>query len=98
MGRREAVRPHPQERTGVLSYDDEDSDWDIEIPDDSEEHGTVECPHCGADIYEDAPQCPVCGEYVIRGSGEFWKHKPGWYVLLALLGIIAVIVALTAVP
>lgn len=77
--------------------DDWDEDWEDE-PEEPIEAGTIECPHCGAEIYEEAPQCPRCGEYVVHGTGEFWKNKPIWYVLLALLGIVAVIVALAGMP
>lgn len=69
---------------------DLDEDWPAE--DDATE--LVPCPHCGADIYEDAPQCPVCGDYVMPDTSE-WTGKPIWYVLLALAGLAAVILILS---
>lgn len=75
--------------------DDEDPDWEEEdFPDDDEESFTITCPACGAAIYEDAPQCPQCGEYVTRGSASVWQGKPVWYILLACLGIVAVIIVM----
>lgn len=67
-----------------------DEDWPAE--DDSTE--VVPCPVCGADIYEDAPQCPACGEYVIPDT-SVWSGKPTWYLLLALAGLAAVILVLS---
>jgi len=71
-----------------------DDDWDDDdlddYPEDMDEAGTIPCPNCGAEIYEESPQCPVCGEYVTRRSGRVWDGKPYWYILLGLCGIIAV--------
>ncbi|SFI88264.1 SIR2 family protein [Planctomicrobium piriforme] len=69
----------------------DDSDWDDDWPEDSDEADTIPCPSCGAEIHEDSPQCPVCGDYVIHRPGRVWDGKPLWYIALALLGIIAVI-------
>jgi predicted nucleic acid-binding Zn ribbon protein len=68
-----------------------DSVWDEDWPDDADGHGTVPCPHCGAEIYEDAPQCPACGDYVTPGGHRLWGGKPIWYIVIALLGVVAVI-------
>ncbi|WP_437187004.1 hypothetical protein SH668x_000378 [Planctomicrobium sp. SH668] len=69
----------------------EDDDLDDDYPEDSEDHGTIPCPSCGADIYEDAPQCPICGEYVTSTSRSAWDGKPLWYIIIGLAGIFAVI-------
>ena len=55
-------------------YLDEDDELeDREYPDEADGHSFadehdddlyVACPECGADVYEDAPQCPQCGWYV----------------------------------
>ncbi|HWL09710.1 MAG TPA: zinc-ribbon domain-containing protein [Planctomicrobium sp.] len=82
----------------MTRYDEADDwdQWDEEYPDEPDESGTVECPNCGTDVYEDAPSCPVCGEYLVTGSrtGPAWQGKPMWYVTLAMIGIFAVIAAL----
>ena len=77
----------------------DDDEWDDEDwPDDDDgETLTISCPNCRADIYEDAEQCPHCGEYVERtATSAVWDGRPGWWILLGALGIIATIVALTA--
>ena len=75
-----------------------DSDDDPEYPDeDDSDHGdtdTVVCQHCGADVYEDADQCPACGMYLIPDT-RTWSGRSIWWIGLGLLGIIAVILALT---
>jgi hypothetical protein len=70
-------------------HDDlEDEDWD-DGPDDAES-SVAECPKCGADIYEDAVRCPICGDYVTRSTSP-WPGRPMWWRLLGLAGVIAVI-------
>ena len=68
-------------------WSDDQDDW----ADEDEPADTVRCSNCGADIYEEAEQCPACGEYVVHTSGPPWQGKPGWYVALAILGVIAVL-------
>ncbi len=70
--------------------DDEFPDED-DVDDDSSV--TVPCPECGAEIYEDALRCPVCGNYVSHKSGV-WSGRPGWWILLGLLGILAAMLTL----
>lgn len=68
---------------------------DNEFPDhqfDDESTETLPCPQCGAQVYEEAERCPVCGTYIIQAS--VWTGRPGWWILLALLGIGAAILAL----
>lgn len=73
------------------SWDDDDefdgSDFDSSDDGDSR---TIECRMCGCDVYEDAPQCPVCGEW-IEHTPRIWAGRPWWWVWLGMLGIIAVI-------
>lgn len=69
--------------------DDADADW----PDDDDgETLTIPCPFCKADIYEESEQCPHCGEYVVRSSTA-WNGKPIWWIILGILGIIAMMFA-----
>jgi hypothetical protein len=77
-------------------WPEEGEDWEDEPWSDEEAPADlVPCPNCGAEVYEDAERCPVCGEYVVHGSSPAWQGKPGWYVALAVLGTIAVIVVLS---
>ncbi len=51
--------------------------------------GTEPCPSCSADIYEDADQCPRCGEYIIPGGIAARKWPAWWWIAfgLALLAL-----------
>lgn len=77
--------------------DDDDSDsgaeWSEDPDDSDDETETVSCPKCGIDVYEDAPQCPLCGEY-LTPNHSVWSGRPVWFTLLAVTGIVAVIVTL----
>ncbi|MBN2473078.1 MAG: zinc-ribbon domain-containing protein [Pirellulales bacterium] len=69
---------------------------DSEFPDDEfddEISETVPCPQCGADVYEDAVQCPACGTYITH-EANVWSGRPAWWIVLGLLGILAVILTL----
>jgi len=67
---------------------------DDEYPDEDEVTLTVPCPACGAEVYEDAVRCPVCGDYITHDT-SLWSGRPGWWVLLGLLGVLALIGVLT---
>ena len=60
------------------------------------ESAVSECPKCGADIYEDAVRCPLCGEYVTH-STSVWSERPAWWRVLGLAGILAVIAGIVFV-
>ena len=72
---------------------------DYEYPDvpddDDDETPTVVCPECGAEVYEDAPRCPACGNYITSpAAASFWQNRPRWWIVLGILGIVATIAAL----
>lgn len=66
---------------------------DVDPREDDDSTETVECPLCHADVYEDAEQCPVCGEFIPR-TPSAWSDKPTWWIALGILGIITLLVAL----
>ncbi len=74
------------------SFDDDDDFDDGSQFDDSDDDvsPTVECRMCGCEVYEDAAQCPVCGEW-IEHTPRIWAGRPWWWVWLGMIGIIAVI-------
>ena len=86
--------------------DDSDDEWDDDEwadeefgwnePDDSET-ATVACPACGREVYSEADRCPSCGEPVELSGTALWLGKPAWYILLGMLGIIAVLLAMSGV-
>lgn len=77
--------------------DDEwNDDSDVDAEDWGEDDGptpTVSCKNCGHDMYEDVVACPICGHYAVERRPGI-SGQPIWYLLLAGLGIVAVIVAL----
>jgi predicted amidophosphoribosyltransferase len=56
-------------------------------------HSGAKCPSCGADVYDDAEVCQVCGDYIVPESGGgsrvVWK-----VVALVVLVAVAVMMAL----
>lgn len=68
----------------------ENNDFDDDATD------TVACPHCGADVYEDADYCPVCDNCITVASGASpLLGRPLWWILLGLAGVTATLAALT---
>jgi len=70
---------------------------DDEFPDEDEFDDDLSpvapCPQCGAEVYEDAVQCPICGTY-ITDHGNLWTGRPLWWIVLGLLGAVATVLAL----
>lgn len=66
---------------------DPEGPQEIDLVDgDDDETETVACPHCGADVYEDADRCPHCGEWIAAGGGgSTW---PLWVAGIALVLIL----------
>ncbi|MBN1911842.1 MAG: zinc ribbon domain-containing protein [Pirellulales bacterium] len=91
----------------MTSYDRYDDEWfddpahpldDREYPDeddpDDDEAETIRCEECGAEVYEDAVACPVCGHYLTGSSVNVFSGRPGWWILLGALGIAALVFTL----
>jgi hypothetical protein len=78
-------------------YDPDDESFDCDDPDeldsDDDLTETVPCPECGAEVYEEAEQCPRCGSYITHG-GSVWAGRPIWWIVLGLLGLVAGVLAL----
>ncbi len=80
-------------RQWVHESDDGDDEDYLDDADDSPSE-TIRCSHCGAEIYEDAVQCPHCGSYVTADTNP-WSGRSFWWIALGLLGIVALIGALS---
>ena len=69
-----------------------------EFPDedehDDEAVDTVPCPECGHEVFDEAIACPYCGYYLTSDTRVF-SGKPWWWILLGVIGVVAVILALT---
>lgn len=72
--------------------DDYYDDDDVYEYDDEPEY--LPCPNCGAEIQEDSVRCPICDTY-ITFSTSMWQGKSLWWIVLGLLGMVAVIYILT---
>ena len=77
--------------------DDEGDEYDAETdydPDDPEtyppglyvddERAVVPCPHCRAEIDEEAEQCPKCGMFISEEDSPREGKSGAWVVLMAL--------------
>ncbi|MBQ17035.1 MAG: hypothetical protein CMJ65_07920 [Planctomycetaceae bacterium] len=75
-------------------------DWDDSYPESGEESWdddsptiTVDCRQCGAAVYEDAEQCPSCGEWIVSNHSP-WQGRSAWWIVLGGLGVVATIAVL----
>ncbi len=70
---------------------------DEEYPDEDtmDEHSfEQQCPECGQWIYDDVDVCPHCGMFIVADTRPL-AGRPLWWLLLGLLGIVAVVIAFT---
>lgn len=74
-------------------WDSDSDDFDDSPDDDSEVAEVIRCPACGADVYEDAEQCPECGEWITFSTRPF-AGRSLWFIVIGALGIGATIAAL----
>jgi hypothetical protein len=75
----------------VSWHDDFDEDW---MHGDDEETPLVRCPNCCREIYREADSCPHCGEFLISDPAPL-DSKRKWFVMLGLLGMLAVVLVLS---
>jgi len=82
----------------MTDWDDDRPLEDWEYPDGEDEDEldstpTRACPKCGCDVYDDAEQCPLCGEYFSReqpGPSSFpvWVRATALIILAALAAVL----------
>ena len=83
------------QRPSDREWDEEDS-WDEDLDDygQDDQSTTSPCVKCGCEIYDDAVQCPLCGEYQTGHSGRStWDTQPFWWKLAGLLALVAMLFA-----
>ena len=82
-------------RSSDMAWQEEDDELDeAEDPDESdqdsdEESGTLPCPKCGEEVWEEAERCPHCGEHITPGAAA--NRKPWWVIVAAILALLAVL-------
>jgi hypothetical protein len=87
----------PEEEPDGDDYDAE-TDYDPDDPETypsgvyvDDERAVVPCPHCRAEIDEEAEQCPKCGMYVSEEDAPRQGKSAVWIVLM-LLALLASLV------
>ncbi len=68
-----------------------EEDWDDEY-DDLGADDTIECYHCGANIYADADLCQQCGNFLIDSEAPV-TSQPKWVLWTAILLIVMFLAA-----
>jgi uncharacterized paraquat-inducible protein A len=63
---------------------DDGSDAGDSAVDDDDNEPTIPCPFCKAEIWEDAPRCPRCGNE-LGGADMPAQRRPWWVLITALL-------------
>jgi uncharacterized paraquat-inducible protein A len=72
-------------------YEDDDDEDDDDYGDDGgDDAETVPCPQCGADVYEDAEQCPRCGKYLSAEDAPPTRPR-GWVAIVMVLALLAAV-------
>ena len=62
-------------------------------PDDDERQDTSVCPSCSSEVFEDAVQCPVCGEYVTHSTTvqPIWRWTAVGILLILVWYLLSVV-------
>ncbi len=80
-----------------FSFDSPDNELrDDEYPDEpveDDDTDTYACPHCGAEVYDNAVQCPVCGDYITASESPL-AGWPVWWLALGVAGVVAAVLVL----
>ncbi|MEX2175533.1 MAG: zinc-ribbon domain-containing protein [Pirellulaceae bacterium] len=57
----------------------------------ADDDATDTCPHCGEEIYEDAPRCPECGTYLSDLDSPTGRHP--WWILIGVAVCLLIVLA-----
>ncbi|RJP36807.1 MAG: hypothetical protein C4547_06700 [Phycisphaerales bacterium] len=76
------------EEDGFAADDALAEDDSLVVDDDAE---VLPCPSCGADVYEDADQCPICGQWITPGASG---RRQRWIAAVVIL-MVALLIVLT---
>ncbi len=75
-----------------MSLREEDDDLrEYEFPEpDDEEDSTYPCPYCRTPIFDEAEQCPKCGNYISREDEPDGLAVRPWWIIVGLIVSLAV--------
>jgi len=74
--------------------DDRDAPQPIDLDDDGNDDDTIDCPHCGRPVYEDAPRCPHCGRWVEDDPSPATSRSRSWFWPITVALLVAAILVL----
>jgi hypothetical protein len=68
-----------------MTFADEDEEDDAyEDLGGDDDAGTIACPHCGREMFDDVEQCPHCGMYLSDEDAP--RRQLPWWIWLGLAG------------
>jgi endogenous inhibitor of DNA gyrase (YacG/DUF329 family) len=73
-------------------HDDDERDWPDESDQDADDDPdamTVPCPHCGADVFDEADVCPRCGNFIVHGEAS--SKRPSVWLLVGVIVCLAAV-------
>src|SRR5690606_36727955 len=83
------ARRHEQDGA-LVNCRDPEAQGEGDMDEDSDDGATVECPHCGAEVYEGAQRCPACGRYLSEEDTPS-PRRSLWFLIGLALCLIAVL-------
>jgi len=86
------MSPADEDEDEDLAQNDDPEPFDQDPEEDENATETIDCPHCGREIFESAEFCHHCGKYI--SQEDTGRRNPLWYNVGVLLCV--VIILLTA--
>lgn len=68
---------------------DKDNEWDLAESPEDDEPSTYPCPYCRTPVFDDAEQCPKCGNYISSEDVE-GSDVRRWWIVLGLIASLVV--------
>jgi uncharacterized membrane protein YvbJ len=63
---------------------------------DSDDDATVHCPACGADVFDDADQCPHCGHWITDADRRAQADASGASRFVRVVAIVLILIFLAS--
>jgi predicted nucleic acid-binding Zn ribbon protein len=71
--------------------DHEDPDPSDQDAEDDPDAMTVPCPHCGADVFDEADICPRCGNFMLQDEVKRSRRPRSLWLLVGVIVCLAVV-------